>query len=496
MGTISFQLPATLPASALQELEWACVAGGPDNMPWPTEVRVEGDRLLLRRIVDDSGYLAVPWEIHDAGLLMTSSSTLMERPQPYSLQVELARGKVNQVRSQLADWKAAGLAVTPDLEDRVRQATLAFGRAVTQPPSDLVGALAQTALVMASLAGRELVEAYVRQVFAIRHERQEKLDTAFGCRLGARVPQGPAADAVRATCNSVAVPLAWHIVEPGEGRHFWEPHDALISWALNQGLSVTAGPLIDFSSSRLPDWLWQWQGDLAHLADLMCAYVETAVQRYQDRVRRWHLTSASNTARLLGLREDELLWLTVRLIEVVRQINPALELIVGISQPWGEYLAAAEQNHSPFIFADTLIRTGVNLAALDLELVMGVTPRGSYCRDLLETSRLLDLYSLLGVPLRVTLGYPSAREPDAQADPEMRVAAGRWRDGHTPEVQASWAADFAALTSAKLYVQGVHWVHLSDAETHQFPHCGLLDAAGQPKPAVELLHRLRQVHFR
>ena len=39
---------------------------------------------------------------------------------------------------------------------------------------------------------------------------------------------------------------------------------------------------------------------------------------------------------------------------------------------------------------------------------MGVTPRGSYCRDLLETSRILDLYALLGLPLRVTLGYPSS----------------------------------------------------------------------------------------
>src|SRR5262249_30059767 len=97
------------------------------------------------------------------------------------------------------------------------------------------------------------------------------------------------------------------------------------------------------------------------------------------------------------------------------------------------------------VFADTLVRSGLNLTALDVELVMGVTPRGSYCRDLLDTSRLLDLYAILGVPLRITLGYPSAAPADAKADPEMRVAAGHWRDGTRPEAQADWAAAFASL---------------------------------------------------
>src|SRR5206468_1482903 len=142
-----------------------------------------------------------------------------------------------------------------------------------------------------------------------------------------------------------------------------------------------------------------------------------AVKRYGQRIRRWQLTAASNCASVLSLGEDELLWLTVRLAEVVRQIDPGLELIVGVAQPWGEYMAQEDRIHSPFIFADTLVRSGLNLAALDLELVSGVTPRGSYCRDLLETSRLLDLYALLGVPLRVTMAYPSANTSDPKADP-------------------------------------------------------------------------------
>ena len=134
-------------------------------------------------------------------------------------------------------------------------------------------------------------------------------------------------------------------------------------------------------------------------------------RRYRHRIRRWQLTAASNSASVLSLTEDELLGLTYRLAEAARQIDPTLEIVVGVAQPWGEYMATVERTHSPFVFADTLIRSGMNLAALDVELVMGSSLRGSYCRDLLEASRLLDLYALLGVPLRVTLATPARPPP-------------------------------------------------------------------------------------
>jgi len=159
-------------------------------------------------------------------------------------------------------------------------------------------------------------------------------------------------------------------------------------------------------------------------------------------------------------------------------------------------MSLTDRTHSPFVFADTLIRSGLNLAALDVELVMGVTPRGSYCRDLLEVSRLLDLYALLGVHLRVTLGYPSSGQTDADADPELRVGGGHWGEGFTPEVQAAWAADVTALALCKPYVQGVQWVHLRDAEAHQFPQCGAFDAKDAAKPALQKLRELRETHLK
>src|SRR5207237_10762920 len=125
-------------------------------------------------------------------------------------------------------------------------------------------------------------------------------------------------------------------------------------------------------------------GALPCLASVMCDYVETAVGRYRNRVRRWQLTAASNNAMVLKLGEDDLLWLTARLAEAALNVDHDLELVIGVSQPWGEYMAREEHTYSPFIFADTLIRHGLKLTALDLAWLPGITPRDRYCRDLLD----------------------------------------------------------------------------------------------------------------
>jgi len=496
MGTMTFQLPADLPADWARELERACVIGGPDNMPWPTQVKASSSQLTIRRDVDESGSVLVPWPIAGAGRLMTASATLMERDAPYQLAVELARGKINQLRCQASDWRSGGLQMTPEMTERLREVSLAFGRAATQGGSAQGVRQAQEALEQGCRTGEELVQSYIDQVFQVRHQRQPKLDTGLGCRLGSAVPEGAAAAGLLAACNTVYLPLSWKQIEPTEASYNWEAQDALLDWFEAKGLNVIAGPLIDFAPNRLPDWLGGWERDLHSIASFMCDYVETTVQRYHNRIRCWQLTNASNCASVLSLGEDELLWLTVRLAEAARQIDSGLELIIGISQPWGDYMASEDRTHSPFIFADTLIRAGLNLAAVDIEWIMGIAPQGSYCRDLLEASRLLDLYALLGVPLQVTLGYPSADGFDANADPAFRVEAGQWHDGFSNATQGEWAGAFARLAMCKPYVRGVSWAQFHDAEPHQFPNCGLVDATGSVKPALERLQKLREAHLK
>jgi hypothetical protein len=493
MGVMKFLLPSGLPGDVVQELQRASVAGGQDAMPYPAQVTLECGQMTVARNVDESGCLLVPWEVNGSGRVMSSSATLMERPQPYHLPIELARGKANQVRSQAADWIMGGLEMAPDLADLIRDATRCFYTAVAHVPEASATTTAQGALARCYEAADTLVRTYMAQVFNLRHQRQEKLDTTFGCRLPVQPEDGIfPTDAF----NSICLQFPWCDIERTEGEFRWDMQDAAVEWALDQGLRLSGGPLIDFSGAFLPDWLWGRERDLSNLSGFLCNFVEAAVHRYRSKIRSWQIAAASNSAQVLAMSDEELLWLTVRLAEAARRVDPNFEIIVSIAQPWGEYLVYQERTHSPFVFADTLVRSGLKLSALDIEVVMGVSPGGSYCRDLLDLSRLLDLYALLGVPLQVTLAYPSGEGPDEYADTENKVGAGRWHEGFTPQVQAEWARSFAGLAVCKPYVRSVYWHQWSDAQPHVFPLCGLVDASGHAKPALECLREIRRLHLR
>ena len=136
MGTMSFLLPPDLPASVVKELQHACLAGGFDNAPGPTHVRVQGDHLTLQRAVDESGFLITPWQVDGGGRVMTATATLMERTEPYSLAVELARGKVNQIRNHVAEWRPLGVELGDELDAALHGLCLHFGRTMAAFPSD------------------------------------------------------------------------------------------------------------------------------------------------------------------------------------------------------------------------------------------------------------------------------------------------------------------------------------------------------------------------
>jgi hypothetical protein len=493
MGSMAFRLPADVSSDAERELERACVAGGQDGMPYLTQISVENGLLQVRRSVDESGFLQVPWKLDDVGRLMFTSATLMERPLPYHLLLELARGKVHQLRNQTSDWTQGGLILHESVRQRVHDAAFAFGKAAAHSNSPNVDAEAAKALMLGLHASNELVETYTEQVFQVRHARHAHLDTTWGCQVSA-IPAR--SELFHETFNAIKLPISWQALEPTEDQWTWEHLDRLVDFATSQGKTVIGGPLIDFSGRAVADWLWSRQPDLNELSRWLTGYLEAVIGRYKDRIRVWQLTAASNWSGVLATNDEELLWLTVRLLEVVRKIDPGLEIHIGLAQPWGEYLSGEEHNVTPFSYADTLLRTGARIDGLDLEMVMGVWPRGSYCRDPLELSRLLDLYVLLGIPLYLTLGYPSATTPDVLADEGLRPDGGSWAGDHSPRTQADWTRAFGRLALCKPFVRGVSWAHWNDAIAHHFPHCGVLDAQGEPKPGLDELRKLRAEHLR
>lgn len=495
MPTLSFRVPANLPGPVIHDLLRSAIAGGHDRAPTSTQCELRDEQLFLTREINESSAAYIPWEVRGKGRFVFTTTTLMFRERPYDLVIELARGKLNQVRNQYADWRAGGLSEASDVENLIRQATRLLGEALldsSRPESDR---LANQSLTYSLDAVNQLIHVYQDQVFQLRHHCQGKLDSVFGC--GIRLPPPPSLDdAFRLTFNTANVPLTWRIIEPSESDYRWAESDAAIDWAIERNLHVHAGPLIDFSPHGLPNFVRRLGNDLVTLKSLMCDYVETVVNRYRGKVTRWSISSGANGTIPLGVSEEDLIRLTAMAADAAWQIDSNLQLSFGVSSPWGDYLSDPSYQYSPFVYADTLLRAGLPFSGIDIELFLGSSPRGSYCRDLLETSRILDLFGLLGLPLHVGLAYPSSPLPDALADPMERNDLSGFDGDMSSGAQGKWAEAFTTLVLCKSFVAGVIWDNLADQEPHRFPHAGLIDQHGTVKPTFDHMRAIREKHLR
>jgi len=242
----------------------------------------------------------------------------------------------------------------------------------------------------------------------------------------------------------------------------------------------------------LPEWLSRWEHDIFNLQSFVCDFVETAIARYVGRIRLWEIAARFNTGGALTLSEESRLSLLVRVLEVARQVDEEAQLWLRVDQPWGEYQARGQHRLSPLQVVDALLRSGVSLAGVNLEIATGYQPRGTPYRDQLDFSRLVDSYSVLGVPLHITLMAPSSLGPDPNAVPDLEIDPRGWPAACDEEQQAKWLERCLPLLMAKPAVAGVSWGTFSDADPHEFPRSGLLHADGTPKSALERLIEYRQ----
>jgi hypothetical protein len=102
---------------------------------------------------------------------------------------------------------------------------------------------------------------------------------------------------------------------------------------------------------------------------------------------------------------------------------------------------------------------------------------------------------MLGIPLHVTLAFPSASGPDANCISQLEVDADQWKRPWSDECQAEWIDCYLPMLMAKQSVVGISWSHFSDAAPHYFPHAGLLDAQNRPKPSLEHIVKYRRAYW-
>jgi hypothetical protein len=491
MGTMRFRVFPTERISG--EMVQQAYLSGIDRVSWPVRAEVEQGVLILHRSVSDSANLHIPWPIEGRGHVTLVSASLIERPEPYSLPLELARGAIVQIRNQLCEWQMIGLAVPDDVLMRLASAVEQFSRAAVNQDDPTGSAAAAEASLLAALDAADLLAAaFTEQAIAARRRSEGKRFAALGADLGTTLLDDYASRHFLRAFSAAEVPISWRETETTEGHFTWTVNDRQIEWCRAHEKMILAGPLLLLDSRALPDWLSLFEDDFESILDFVSAYIRAGVRRYRGKVDYWICAGRVNDAEVLGLSEQERLRMVARVVELIRTLDDETPILMSFDQPWAEYMRQQRSDLPPLHFADALVRAGLDLAGLILEMNVGYYPGGTLPRQPLEFSRQLDAWSKLGLPLWLSFSAPSDDRDDPLAQRKITLPAASW----SLEAQQAWVAQFVPLALAKPVTQGVIWNQLRDGLPHDFPHGGLFDANGRAKPALRSLAAIRQKHLK
>lgn len=492
MGVLKFRLPSSELEARSAGFRKAYVAGL-DRTPGRIGLDVRHGQLTCSRDNSESARLFVPWPIAGHGAPVVGTATLPESPTPYVLSLELARGKLNDVRNQMADWTQMGLRTTLELGDMLAAARRAFVRAAMHADDPAVCLEAsQESLEASSKAADLLTESYMAQVLQNRTASAGKLTTQLGWVLSGDPEKAPGSAQWPSAMNAAQASVSWRDLAPSEGKYRWELLDAQLAWCRRHRLGVEVGPLIEFRGGALPDWIWLWDGDPEAVGGFATDPVRQAVARYRGKVPSWQVVHRPAGREVLGLGEEDQIRIAARAVQVARQADPNAQLGFGVDRPWAEWMSGSRFQLGPLHLCDYLIRSDVGVSNITLEVAPGYSDPGCAMRDLFEFSKLLDLYALLNVPLQVLIVAPSSTEDDPAADPNVQVEGWQWPHPPSEGLQADWGARWVSLAVAKPFVRSVKWLQPTDAAPHIYPNGGLFRADSSPKPIFSRLQAIRK----
>ncbi len=472
MGQTRFLVPRReqLPAKAAQ----FAYLSGLDDIAWRTRVVVQGDILVADRGENESGSLHILWNVLGRGQVLLATATLVERQAPYNLPVELARGTANRLKANVVAWEQAGLPVPSYVAARTETALKEFVAAVAALEQPLEAAdHAQRSIGAALDAGDHLIAEFGEQAAKVRAQQTVKQTILFGGDLDSLVPDTTLSEAFTEAFNTAIVRMPWNQIEAQQGTRSWNVVDGQVAWCQANQMRILAGPLLEVDRRSLPDWLYLWEGKFDKILDLAAQQIRAVVSRYRGRVHLWNCAARVNNVETLTLTEEQSLRLTLRSIEIVRELDSRVPVVISFNQPWGEYMARRDQDLSPLQYADTLVRADLGIAGIGLEINLGAAPRSTLPRDVIEVGRQLERWTTLGLPLVVLLTIPSEG------------------DGFTPKVQQRWLDSYLQLLSAKTSVHAVFWNQMRD-DASETPGRGLIDDLGHPNSAMATLSAFRK----
>lgn len=464
MGIIKFDLPEhwTLEKRHASSLHVV----GLDGVAWPCRISRADSQISIQRNRDESGHVFVAFPFHDFGELVVSTGTLPESHTCYSLTLELARGTLNRLRNQLSNWQEGGMEVSALQLQQVERATVGFEQAIFSARLTDAERRASESLDAAMNAIFGLSQAFAEQVTPLRKSQVNVPKFWLGARLGRW--HDSAAQTIGSDFEILQFPSPEHI-----HRHV---QNAIV------------GPLLDASPHGLSQRL-QDVDDFDARRSMLIADVREKMGRLPQSVKLIHAVSGLNGTGHRLLSYPQQLQAAIDVLQTIEDSGNKIPTMVSFDSPWSERLAWSVGGVHALQIADSLLRRGVALTMLGLDIHLDYWPNGSLAREPLQWLDLIDLWSQLGLPLVICLRAPFGNPGSSGGAGD--VVANLPRGGMDDAARLKLLETVIPMLLARPSVQGIVWQQTLDDDDLRYPGSGLLDAGLIEKAPLQMFRRLR-----
>jgi hypothetical protein len=469
---------------------------GADDVGVRASVKFEKGVITCDKATIGPAALALQFEVEEIGDLMLQTCLLPERDEPYLLTLELARHRLMRVISKQEDWAMFDLPDESPAKRRINIAKKRFIDALCKidTPAE-ADRLSREALAASIDAAEELALNHADAMIVRRLNSGQV--SKYNCGVGVALTQsaeklGPT---MVGAFDFVRLATPWKLLEPSEQEYNWAPLDAWCEFAFRNRVPIIGGPLVSFTPSSIPDWLYIWEHDYDTVRDLLYEHIERVVTRYRNVVSIWNVVSGIHVNKHFTFNFEQLMDLTRMSVMLTKKVHPQARTLIEITHPFGEYYSTNQRSIPPLMYAEMIVQAGIPFEAFGVRVLMGQGDGAQSVRDLMQVSALLDRFNGLGKPVHVTaVGVPSEPAPANATGPDGKPlpTAGYWRKPWSTLVQERWLEALYKVALSKPFVEAVAWHDLADHEDSDLPSGGLLKSNGQPKSAFRRMASLRK----
>ena len=476
--------PGLIPQSFLEAAYFA----GWGRVPRLTQTSVQEDELVIRNEFFSSGTIHLPMVHSPLGVVMESTESLLENREPYLLVRELARGSLGRFYRRLFDWQMVGFQQSQELEEQVKRLAKRFSRLIVQDPflsgleQEFVSILDELSLLIVE-ENREFAE----QTLSWRTRHDERLPITLGVGMNTHSIESlnefsEYANLLQHSFHVVLPMPTWRELEPQPGQFDWNRIEKQFVTPTRFGFRVALGPLLSFSTDAFPDWLVPRLAEEGYFESRATRFVNVMAERYGYLAHSWILANRFVDQSLPAIPLDRSLALVRILAQQLRSRGIETPIIVGITQPWGEYALQQMPDWDQVQIAEALM-SGRDIDTFLLEMNFGYGAHQTFPRSPMCVGNMIDQWSFLGKKIYVSLSIPSAGH-SISATTELASEA-QW----TEERQRIWTETLLLTILGKRSVRGIFWTHLQDpmipSDSMKESNYGLVNDQQTLKPAFK-----------